>query len=147
INSLAGIRVEEARTFDALHARVASLIAAGAIAGLRLDHIDGLADPAGYCRRLQELVERVRPRADPPFPVLIEKILGEDEAPPRLAGVVGTTGYEWLNVISRVLVAARGLPVLDRAWQEASGERRAFAAIVEDAKRDVLNKLFAGEFR
>ena len=147
INSLAGLRVEDARTFDAVHARIASLIAAGAIAGLRLDHIDGLADPAGYCRRLQDLVKRVRPGADPWFPVFVEKILGEGEAPPSLAGVDGTTGYEWLNVISRVLVAARGLPAIDRAWQEASGERRPFAAIVQDAKREVLDKLFASEFR
>src|SRR5207302_1624034 len=146
ITSLAGLRVEDTRTFDAVHARIASLVAAGAVCGLRLDHIDGLADPVGYCRRLQDLVARVRPGADPPFPVFVEKILGEGEASPRLAGVDGTTGYEWLNVISRVLVAARGLPALDRAWQEAGGERRAFPTILEDARREVLDKLFASEF-
>jgi len=147
INSLAGLRVEEPCTFDAVHARFAPLIAAGAIAGLRLDHIDGLADPAGYCRRLQSLIARVRPHAERPFAVFVEKILGEGETPPCLAGVDGTTGYEWLNLISRVLVAPRGLPALDRTWQEASGERRPFAAILDDAKREVLDRLLASEFR
>jgi (1->4)-alpha-D-glucan 1-alpha-D-glucosylmutase len=56
INSLAGLRVEDKATFDAVHARIAPLIAEGAIDGLRLDHIDGLADPAGYCARLGDLI-------------------------------------------------------------------------------------------
>jgi (1->4)-alpha-D-glucan 1-alpha-D-glucosylmutase len=147
INGLAGLRVEDERTFDAVHGRIAPLIAAGAVAGLRVDHIDGLADPAGYCRRLRELVTRVRPQADPPFHIFVEKILGPDERLPPLDGVDGTTGYEWLNVISRVLVASHGLPELDRAWREAGGGARPFAAILEQAKRDVLDKLLASEFQ
>jgi (1->4)-alpha-D-glucan 1-alpha-D-glucosylmutase len=56
INSLAGLRVEDEATFTAVHARIAPLIAEGAIDGLRLDHIDGLADPAGYCARLRDMI-------------------------------------------------------------------------------------------
>src|SRR6185437_7302647 len=56
INSLAGLRVEDEATFDAVHARIARLIAEGAIDGLRLDHIDGLADPVGYCARLRDMI-------------------------------------------------------------------------------------------
>jgi (1->4)-alpha-D-glucan 1-alpha-D-glucosylmutase len=146
INTLAGLRVEDARTFDAVHARISPLIAAGVITGLRLDHIDGLADPAGYCRRLRGLIARARPRADPPFHIFVEKILGPNERLPPLDGVDGTTGYEWLNVISGVLIAARGMPALDRAWQDASGDTRSFAVLMEQAKREVLDKLLAGEF-
>jgi (1->4)-alpha-D-glucan 1-alpha-D-glucosylmutase len=147
INSLAGLRIEDDRTFDAAHARIAPLISAGALSGLRLDHVDGLADPAGYCGRLRELISRLRPDADQPFRVFIEKIMCEGEPLPRFGGVDGTTGYEWLNVISRVLVEPRGLPALDRAWQDVSGERRPFATILEGAKRYVLEKLLASEFR
>jgi (1->4)-alpha-D-glucan 1-alpha-D-glucosylmutase len=146
INSLAGLRIEDARTFEEVHVRIAPLIAAGAITGLRLDHIDGLADPAGYCRRLRDLIARLRPDAGQAFPVFVEKILADGEAMPRLPGVAGTTGYEWLNVIQRVLVDTSGLATLDRVWQEASGERRAFPAILEQAKREALEKLFASEF-
>ena len=146
INSLAGLRVEDERTFEEVHVRIAPLIAAGAIAGLRLDHIDGLADPAGYCGRLRDLVARLRPNAGPPFPIFVEKILADGEPMPRLPGVSGTTGYEWLNLIQRLLVDTRGLATLDRAWQEASGERRPFGAILAQAKRAALDKLFASEF-
>jgi (1->4)-alpha-D-glucan 1-alpha-D-glucosylmutase len=147
INSLAGLRVEDEQTFGAVHARIARLVADGSLAGLRLDHIDGLADPAGYCGRLRRMVTRLRPPADRPFPVYVEKILGEGERLPGFDGVDGTTGYEWLNVISRVLVDPAGLPALDRTWRDVSGETRPFAAILDAAKRAVLETLLASEFR
>src|SRR6202035_4482977 len=99
INSLAGLRVEDDQIFREVHARIGRLIADGALAGLRLDHIDGLSDPAGYCGRLRRMVTRLRPPTDRPFPVYVEKILGEGERLPGFDGVDGTTGYEWLNVI------------------------------------------------
>jgi (1->4)-alpha-D-glucan 1-alpha-D-glucosylmutase len=122
INSLAGLRVEDEATFAAVHARIAPLIEQGAIDGLRLDHIDGLADPAGYCARLRDMVARLRPPSEHPFPILVEKILGEGEPLPPFPGVTGTTGYEWLNVITQVLLDARGMPALDALWQEVSGD-------------------------
>ncbi|HEX4556437.1 MAG TPA: malto-oligosyltrehalose synthase [Xanthobacteraceae bacterium] len=145
INTLAGLRIEDSGTFEKLHARIASLIADGAVTGLRLDHIDGLSDPAGYCARLHDLVGRLRPEAPEPFYVLIEKILGEDERLPRFDNVAGTTGYEWLNVVSHVLADARGLPALDRLWGEIGGTRP-FEAVVTEAKRDTMRSLLASEF-
>src|SRR5207344_1858094 len=56
INSLAGLRVEDTRTFAAIHRLVARLIAEGRLHGLRLDHIDGLRDPQQYLQRLQRLI-------------------------------------------------------------------------------------------
>jgi (1->4)-alpha-D-glucan 1-alpha-D-glucosylmutase len=146
INTLAGLRIEDLGTFEKLHARMAPLIASGAVTGLRLDHIDGLSDPAGYCARLHELVARLRPDARAPFYVLIEKILGENERLPSFDNVAGTTGYEWLNVISHVLADARGLPALDRLWGEIGGARM-FAAVVAEAKRDAMRNLLASEFQ
>jgi (1->4)-alpha-D-glucan 1-alpha-D-glucosylmutase len=146
INSLAGLRVEDDASFAVVHARIASLIADGTIAGLRLDHIDGLADPAGYCVQLRDMIAGLRGEATPTLPILVEKILGEGEALPQFPGVVGTTGYEWLNVISQVLLDSRGLPTLERVWQDASGETRSFPAILAAAKREVLETLLAGEF-
>jgi (1->4)-alpha-D-glucan 1-alpha-D-glucosylmutase len=145
INALAGLRVEDMRTFEATHRLVSRLVEQDKIQGLRLDHIDGLRDPHQYARRLQSLIRSARPaRRD--FYVLVEKILGEDEPLPRLAGVAGTTGYEWLNVISRLLLNRGGLPVLDRTWREASGDARGFDAILVRAKRRVLANILASEF-
>jgi (1->4)-alpha-D-glucan 1-alpha-D-glucosylmutase len=192
INSLAGLRVEDEATFDAVHSRIAPLIGEGAIDGLRLDHIDGLADPAGYCARLRDLIARLRePSArmreggDPglvpgapaeetsksqaehmeplaptlsssgrggtdsepaAFPIYVEKILGEGETLPQLPGLAGTTGYEWLNVIAQVLLDPPGLTTLDRLWREVSRDARPFADLLAGAKREVLEKLLAGEF-
>jgi (1->4)-alpha-D-glucan 1-alpha-D-glucosylmutase len=145
INTLAGLRVENERTFRELHARIAALIAQGVVDGLRLDHIDGLADPAGYCHRLQAVVAN-RPDATTPFYVVVEKILAEGERLPAFEGVAGTTGYEWLNVISRVLLDSRGLPVLDRLQREISGDTRSFDAVLAESKLDVISNLFASEF-
>ena len=145
INSLAGLRVEDESVFRDAHARVAALVANGDLDGLRTDHIDGLSDPARYFHRLQEIAAR-RPKTGDPLCIVAEKILGEDEWLPPFEGVAGTTGYEWLNVISRVLADDRGLPALDRLWQDFSGEKRPFADVLLQAKRDVLSKLFAGEF-
>jgi (1->4)-alpha-D-glucan 1-alpha-D-glucosylmutase len=146
INSLAGLRVEDAGTFEAVHALVRRLIGAGRLQGLRLDHIDGLRDPHQYFRRLQRLIDVNKPSGRGEFYVVIEKILADRERLPRFAGVAGTTGYEWLNVISRLLVDERGLAPLDEIWREASGDRRGFDEILVEAKRRVIANILDSEF-
>src|SRR6202050_2160026 len=117
VNSLAGLRVEDAGTFDAVHRLVKKLIAEGKLQGLRLDHIDGLRDPAQYFQRLRRLIRDARGKAGRPFYMVIEKILGEQEVLHPFTGVHGTTGYEWLNAITQVLVDANGLDPLDVRWR------------------------------
>src|SRR3954470_20908248 len=146
INTLAGLRVEDAGTFEAIHRLVARLIAEGRLQGLRLDHIDGLRDPHQYCRRLARLIQTRQPPDGHGLYLVIEKILAEDERLPRFAGVAGTTGYEWLNIFSRVLVDEQGLEPLDRIWRTASGEKRSFDDILIEAKQRVLDSSLASEF-
>jgi (1->4)-alpha-D-glucan 1-alpha-D-glucosylmutase len=146
INDLAGLRVEDPGTFAAVHRLVSRLIAEGRLHGLRLDHIDGLADPIEYCRALRHLIARARGTAEPPFYVIVEKILGEGEPMPDLAGVAGTTGYEWLNVIARVLADARGLKTLEGYRRQIPGNAADFSEILLESKRVVLETLFASEF-
>ena len=146
VNTLAGVRVEDARTFDAMHRLVGRLIAAGQLHGLRIDHIDGLRDPQQYLRRLQGLVRHTRPASQMGFFVVVEKILAGDERLSRFPGVVGTTGYEWLNVISHLLLDWRGLDALDLIWRETSGDSRDFEEVLAGAKRRVLANILASEF-
>jgi (1->4)-alpha-D-glucan 1-alpha-D-glucosylmutase len=145
ISSLAGLRVEDAGTFAAVHELVGALVASGALQGLRLDHIDGLLDPAQYCARLQDFMRARQPTADAIY-VVMEKILGADEPLPRFSGVAGTTGYEWLNVISRLLLDGRGLAALEQFWREVSRDGRAFDEILLAAKRQVLETILTAEF-
>ena len=145
INDLAGLRVEDPRVFHSVHVLVARLIAEDRLQGLRLDHIDGLRDPLQYTRRLGQLIRTIR-KDSASFHVTVEKILGHDERPQRFPGVHGTTGYEWLNLISRLLLDERGLPTLDKTWREFSGEQRQFADILRDAKQRVIETILTSEF-
>jgi (1->4)-alpha-D-glucan 1-alpha-D-glucosylmutase len=148
INDLAGLRVENPATFRAIHTLVARLIGENELQGLRLDHIDGLRDPVQYTRRLRQLVQKARRQAKlrGRFYVVVEKILEDGEPLPHFPGVAGTTGYEWLNVISRVLVDGKGLDPLERTWRGFTGERATFEAMVEAAKTTVIGTMLASEF-
>jgi (1->4)-alpha-D-glucan 1-alpha-D-glucosylmutase len=148
ISDLAGLRVEEPKTFRGIHPLVARLIANDQLQGLRLDHIDGLRDPAQYTRRLKQMIGKLRREADlsGPFYILVEKILGEGEKMPQFPGVHGTTGYEWLNVISRVLVDGNGLDRLERTWRDFTGARAEFSVMLDESKRTVIDTMLASEF-
>jgi (1->4)-alpha-D-glucan 1-alpha-D-glucosylmutase len=121
------------------------LIAEGQLQGLRLDHIDGLRDPAQYFQRLRRLIRDARVK-DKSFYMVIEKILGEHEKLHPFAGVHGTTGYEWLNVITQVLVDDGGLDPLDEVWRQVSNLPPKLEPILKDAKRRVLETLLTSEF-
>jgi (1->4)-alpha-D-glucan 1-alpha-D-glucosylmutase len=145
INTLAGLRVENAMTFEAAHRLVRRLIAEGKLQGLRLDHIDGLRDPAQYFQRLRRLVREARDD-DEPFYTVIEKILGEGEKLRRFTGVHGTTGYEWMNAITHVLVDRQGLEALNEIWRQISSTPPQLDPILRDAKGRVLRTLLTSEF-
>jgi (1->4)-alpha-D-glucan 1-alpha-D-glucosylmutase len=146
VNTLAGLRVEDAGTFEAIHRLVKRLIADGQLQGLRLDHIDGLRDPAQYFQRLRRLIRDARGRSAEPFYVVIEKILCEQEKLPNFAGVHGTTGYEWMNVITQVLIDGNGLEPLDEIWRQISNSSPRLEPVLKAAKRRVLETLLTSEF-
>ena len=146
VNSLAGLRVEDAGTFEAIHRLVRRLIADGKLQGLRLDHIDGLRDPVQYFQRLRRLIRGAQGDSVKPFYMVIEKILGEDEKLPAFGGVHGTTGYEWMNTITQVLVDGNGLEPLDEIFRQISSQSPRLEPILKEAKRRVLETLLTSEF-
>ncbi|WP_407178716.1 malto-oligosyltrehalose synthase [Bradyrhizobium sp. STM 3562] len=146
INTLAGLRVEDAGTFEAIHRLVKRLIAEGKLQGIRLDHIDGLRDPAQYCQRLRRLIREAQGQHTAPFYVVIEKILGGGEQLPAFSGVHGTTGYEWMNAITQVLIEVKGLRSLDEIWRQISNTPPRLDPVLKQAKRRVLETLLTSEF-
>ena len=146
VNTLAGLRVEDAGTFDTIHTLVKQLISEDRLQGLRLDHIDGLRDPAQYFQRLRRLVRDAQGSRPRPFYTVIEKILGEDEKLPTFSGVHGTTGYEWMNVMTQVLIDGNGLGALDEIWRQLSNQSPKLEPVLREAKRRVLETLLASEF-
>ena len=146
VNSLAGLRVEDAATFEAAHRLVKRLITEDKLQGLRLDHIDGLRDPAQYFQRLRRLIRDARGAKTAPFYVVIEKILGEGEKLRNFAGVHGTTGYEWMNALAHLLIDGKGLNALDEVWRQISNQPPRLDPVLKEAKRRVLETLLTSEF-
>jgi (1->4)-alpha-D-glucan 1-alpha-D-glucosylmutase len=125
VNDLAAVRVEEPAVFAATHALVLSLVHSGVVDALRVDHIDGLLDPAGYLARL-------RAATAPDLPIVVEKILALDEALPSAWPVQGTTGYEFLNDVEDVYLDPAGFADIERNYRKA---RRIGATTFHDVAR------------
>ncbi len=140
IDALAGIRVEDREVFERTHKLAARLLADGKLDGLRIDHIDGLYDPAQYLRRLQRLTPR-------PFYLVVEKILEQHEQLPVRWPVHGTTGYEFLNLVNGLLVNARSEAALTRTYQRFIGHDADFDEVLYAAKKQVIETSFNGDSR
>ncbi|MDQ4135938.1 MAG: malto-oligosyltrehalose synthase, partial [Pseudomonadota bacterium] len=137
INALAGLRVEDPEVFDETHAMVFRLVREGRIQGLRIDHIDGLADPGGYVQALQREV-------GPGFYIVVEKILEPGE-PLKPWPVAGTSGYDALNLIDGVFVDTEAKDAFDALYRRATGIEGRYGVLLRAAKSEILETSFASE--
>jgi len=136
IDHLAGVRQEDPEVFAETHRLALELVRSGAVDGLRIDHPDGLADPAGYLQRLRaEGVERV----------WVEKILDPGEQLRADWPVEGTVGYEFLNDVAAVFVDPAGEERLTALWHEIVGDARPFGEWAAEAKLEQARTTFAPE--
>ena len=135
IDHLAAVRQEDEAVFEETHKLALALVRDGTVDGLRIDHPDGLADPAGYLRRLRDGGARH---------VWVEKILDPGE-PLRDWAVEGTVGYEFLNDVAALFVDPAGEAPLTALWEELSGDRRPFSAYADEAKLEQARTTFAPE--
>ncbi|MCU1440988.1 MAG: treY [Rhodoglobus sp.] len=133
VSSLAGIRVEEPWVFDESHAEIARWFAEGLVDGLRVDHPDGLLDPGGYLDALARTTGSAY--------VLVEKILEGDERMPAHWQAAGTTGYDALADIDRVLVDPRGRPTLERV----DGDVPPWPDLIHDTRRAIADGILRSE--
>lgn len=147
INELAGLRMERGEVFEATHLLLLRLIALGKVQGVRLDHIDGLYDPAAYCRRLlaRAAEERRKLTGDSsaaadgaPIYLIVEKILARHEQLRADLPVAGTTGYEFINLVNGVFVDPAAERSLTATYHRFVGREMDLDEIVADAKAHVL---------
>ncbi|MEA2155945.1 MAG: (1-_4)-alpha-D-glucan 1-alpha-D-glucosylmutase [Solirubrobacteraceae bacterium] len=138
IDDLAGVRVEDPEVFELTHAKVLSLLADGVIDGLRIDHPDGLADPAAYLDRLADAGAEH---------VWVEKILSHSHPPEALRDwpVEGTVGYEFLNDVQGVFIDPAGEAPLTALWHELSGDERSFDDVALEAQLQQATTTFTRE--
>jgi (1->4)-alpha-D-glucan 1-alpha-D-glucosylmutase len=135
IDHLAAVRQEDEHVFAETHRLALRLAREGTVDGLRVDHPDGLADPAGYLRRLRE---------GGASHVWVEKILDPGESL-RDWAVAGTVGYEFLNDVAALFVGPAGEGPLTDLWVEIAGDARSFGEIAFEAKLEQIRGPFAPE--
>ncbi|MFM0730156.1 malto-oligosyltrehalose synthase [Paraburkholderia sediminicola] len=142
ISTLAGMRVERPEVFEAVHALVFRLYQEGVVDGLRIDHVDGLAEPREYCQRLRQRLTELRDTA--PY-VVVEKILARDEALRDDWPVDGTTGYDFMNDVGALLHDPTGAEPLAQTWTELTGRSPRFADEALAARRKILAENLSAE--
>jgi (1->4)-alpha-D-glucan 1-alpha-D-glucosylmutase len=138
INDLAGIRMELPELFDQAHSLIFKLLDEGILDGIRVDHVDGLLDPKAYCLRLRD-------RAPRPFYLVVEKILASHETLREDWNVDGTTGYEFANLVTGLLIDPAGEAVLTRFYSDFTGCDARFPDIVRDCKLRIMENEMASE--
>ena len=135
VDDLAAVRMEREEVFHLTHDKVLALLADGTLDGLRVDHPDGLADPAGYLERLRD-AGAAR--------VWVEKILHPGEELPDWP-VSGTVGYEFLNDVGGLYVDPAGERPFLELWAELTGDDRAFEAVALEAQLEQAEGTFQRE--
>ena len=135
VNDLAALRVENEAVFAATHRLVLELVQQGKIDGLRVDHPDGLFDPAQYFARLRQL----------PVYLVVEKITASFESLPATWPVHGETGYHFANVVNRMLVDAATKARMDRVYRAFMDENLQWQSVAYEAQHLVLRRSLASE--
>ncbi|MDW7771984.1 MAG: malto-oligosyltrehalose synthase [Desulfobulbaceae bacterium] len=156
VNDLAGLRMEKLNVFQETHRLILDLIATGKLDGLRIDHPDGLYDPAGYFRRLQAAASGesldLFPSASAsessnkaPFYLVVEKILADFEHLPLDWQVHGTTGYDFSNILNGLFVDSSAEKIMTGIYHRFIGRRMDFEELVLRCKKLIIRSLMSGE--
>lgn len=154
INDLAALRMENSEVFAATHALIGSWVRAGDVSGLRVDHPDGLRDPAQYFARINawarplRVAARVAPNGGglvPDLYLVAEKILARDEALPDDWPIHGTTGYDFANLVNGLLVDAQGEQAITRVYETFIEARDHYPDMLYECKKLIMHTSLASE--
>jgi len=161
VNDLAAIRMDRPEVFEATHKLVLRLLAEGKISGLRVDHPDGLWDPAGYFRRLQEsylevtsdpqlkskigYLGGVNPKFPTPLYIVAEKILARGEHLPADWAVHGTSGYDYLNALNGIFVDGSNEKRFSAIYADFIDTRLRFDDLVYTTRKQIMQISMASE--
>jgi (1->4)-alpha-D-glucan 1-alpha-D-glucosylmutase len=144
VNTLAALRMESADVFNRSHRLILELVRDGWIDGLRIDHIDGLFDPAGYLARLRAATAE---RSGPPVYLWIEKITAAFERLPLSWPVQGTTGYAFATVVNGLFIRPGARQRMQRVYEHFIGSGASWEEVMYDSKGNVLEAAFGSELR
>ncbi len=137
INELIAVCQKNEAVFDHTHALLTRLVGDGIIAGIRIDHIDGLQDPRGYLNRLRGRFKDMY--------ILVEKILESEETLPDEWPVQGTTGYEFSSMLNALFVRPENEENFSAIYTRFSGREDSFERDIYSGKRRILETQMAGD--
>jgi len=149
INELAAIRMEDPAVFNETHRLLLQLVRDGSVTGLRIDHVDGLYDPADYVEKLRRWANAELPvtgqASERPMYVVVEKILGVSEELPAAWPVFGTTGYDFLAWLNELFVDRANERAFDAIYSRFIGEHEAFEELTYRCKQLIMQAAMASE--
>ncbi len=138
INTLIGLRIEDEQVFADVHDLVFRWLRPdGPVAGVRVDHPDGLLDPEQYLIRLRDRV--------PSGWIVVEKILMPEEQLRASWPVSGTTGYDFLNQVMGLFIDGDSEEPLTRFYGDFTGETRNFSDILREKKLHILRQMLGSD--
>lgn len=139
VNELITLRMESPAVFDEYHTFLHSLYREELVQGLRIDHIDGLRDPAAYIQRLRLLFGSS-------CYIIAEKILESQETIPSDWALQGTSGYEFLSITNHLLTNPSGEHKLQTFYRELLPDTVDYQEVVYEKKRLILERYMGGEW-
>ncbi|MCC7370131.1 MAG: malto-oligosyltrehalose synthase [Chloroflexi bacterium] len=158
VNTLAALRMEQPDVFAAAHRLIFDILRQGDAHGLRIDHPDGLRDPAQYLVRLQseycvqrlgdgvdDAEEEALTSADRPLYVVVEKILAKNESLPADWAAHGTTGYEFMTAVGGLFVDRSNRARFDDLYSRFTGDRVRYSDLIYRSKRQIMTLSLASE--
>ncbi len=137
VNDLISLRVEDENVFETTHSLILELVEEGKFDGLRIDHIDGLYDPAQYLNRLREKAPEVY--------LIVEKILEPEEELPITWPIQGTTGYDFLNQLNGLFCEQSNEEQFDNIYYSFIGKAASCEELIDKNKRLIIEKHLAGD--
>lgn len=138
VNGLICLQAQKPEVFEVYHRLLKQLVDEQIIQGIRIDHIDGLYDPAAYLDQLRALV------GDEVY-IVVEKILAEEETLPAAWPVAGTTGYDFLAQVNNVLIHPGAAGIFSSFYKELGGTAVVEASTISKVKEELLYHYFGGE--
>ena len=149
VNDLAAIRVELPKVFDAVHRLALDLVSAGAVTGLRIDHPDGLYLPREYFEKLQQRCAKALgiglPQDGRAIYMLAEKILTASEALRKDWLMHGTTGYDFANQVTQLLVDSSAETEITKTFHRFIGHSMPFGHLLYAKKLQVMKLALAND--
>ncbi|WP_017318050.1 malto-oligosyltrehalose synthase [Mastigocladopsis repens] len=137
VNELISVKVEDFKVFKNTHDLICKLVSEGKFTGLRIDHIDGLYDPAQYLERLREKTGDTY--------ITVEKILQPGEELPSNWSMQGTSGYDYLNYLNGIFCQTENEDKFTQIYSDFTGMRMPYEQLIPEKKHLIIDRNLAGD--